>query len=402
MAFISAVGTALMAALHVNGALGPDTLWVALYASTSRMTPSAGLFVVLTEAALLSVSVPLAGILVETPWLLLPFFGLATALMTYGLSKRRLVGAWLLVQVTFLDTFYLCVFDPHNFGWSVAYTFSGVALAMGVLVAFDMVLWPDPAERALLRSLAAALDRQRERLAVIGRAYLEPLAVTILPAPAVVSMLPMHLPVLERARRESNDPQRETILLAAVTTTERLHIEMERLLAIARDPVPRDIRLRLRPEMEAVLQALAAVLQQQAHHVATGLGPSDDSTYEEFSTAIRVSLDALQARDNLVVSQWPSVDAVGLANVGAFNQGLRKIGERLLNKPLGDVAELTLPTDTHVGLAPSGSVDPALQRYSAKVGLATTLAYIVGVASQRSELGAAVWTALIAGMPTYG
>ena len=41
-------------------------------------------------------------------------------------------------------------------------------------------------------------------------------------------------------------------------------------------------------------------------------------------------------------------------------------------------------------------------RYSAKLGLATTLAYIVGVASHRSELGVIVWTALIAGLPTYG
>src|ERR1700741_3463183 len=42
MAFISAVGAALMAALHVNSALGPVTLWVALYASNSLMTASEG------------------------------------------------------------------------------------------------------------------------------------------------------------------------------------------------------------------------------------------------------------------------------------------------------------------------------------------------------------------------
>jgi uncharacterized membrane protein YccC len=88
--------------------------------------------------------------------------------------------------------------------------------------------------------------------------------------------------------------------------------------------------------------------------------------------------------------------------VAAFNQGLRKIGERLLHRPLGDVAGLAFPTDTRAGAAPAGGGDPARRRYSAKVGLATTLAYIVGVASHRSELGAAVWTALIAGMPTYG
>src|SRR5262245_18844728 len=82
MAFIGAVGTALMAALHVNSGLGPYVLWIALYASPSSMTTAAGLALVLAEAALLSAAVPLAGILVEAPWLLLPFFGLATTLIT--------------------------------------------------------------------------------------------------------------------------------------------------------------------------------------------------------------------------------------------------------------------------------------------------------------------------------
>src|SRR5262249_17896723 len=86
---------------------------------------------------------------------------------------------------------------------SVAYTFSGVALAMGVLVAFDMVLWPDPAERKLLRSLADTLHHQRERLAAIGHAYLEPLAASVLPQPALVSILPAQLPVLERAQQST-------------------------------------------------------------------------------------------------------------------------------------------------------------------------------------------------------
>src|SRR5215813_1326426 len=372
MSFIGAVGAVLIAALHVNSGLGPYTLWIALYASNALMTASAGLALVLADAALLTAAVPIAGILVEAPWLL-PFFGLVTALITYGRSKRGLGGAWLAVEISFLHTFYLCVFDPHDFGWSVAYTFAGVALAIGVLVAFDMVLWPAPAEPALLRSLATTLDRQCERLATIGRAYLDPLAVTVLPEPAVVSMLPTHLPLLERARRELDDPQRAAVLLAAVTTTERLHIEIERLLAIARDPVPRDIRGRLRPEMDSALQALAAALRQQAHHTATGLEPSGDSTYEKFSTAIRIRLDTLQTREQLAVSQWPSDDAAALANVAAFTQGLRKIGERLLHRPLGDVVGLTVPKDARAGTTPAGGADLALRRYSAKVGLATTL-----------------------------
>ena len=400
MAFIGAVGAALMAALHVDSALGPATLWLCLFASSSLMTASQGLALVLAYAATLSASVPLAGILVDVPWMLLPFFGLATALGAYVLNKQKLPAAWLNCVVGFLDTFYLCVFDPHNFGWSVAYTFSGMSLAIGVLVVFDMVLWPDPAERTLLRSLAATLARQRERLAAIGRAYLDPLAATVLPQPSLVSVLPTQLPLLERAGRELNNPQREAILLAAVTTTERLRIEIEQLLAIARDNVPRDIRTRLRPEIEAVLQAIVAALRQQAHEAAMGLEPSN-SNYEELSTAIRSSLDSLQARETLALSQLPSADAAATANVAAFNVGLRKIGLRLLNRPLGDIHGLAFPKDTYSGATQSGA-DRALMRYSAKLGIATTLAFVVGVASHRSDLSVIVWTALIAGLPTYG
>ena len=399
-AFISAVGAALMAALHVDSALGPATLWLCLFASSSLMTASQGLALVLAYAATLSASVPLAGILVDVPWMLLPFFGLATALGAYVLNKQKLPAAWLNCVVGFLDTFYLCIFDPDNFGWSVAYTFSGMSLAIGVIVVFDMVLWPDPAERTLLRSLADTLTRQRERLAAIGRAYLDPLAATVLPQPSLVSVLPTQLPLLERARRELNNPQREAILLAAVTTTERLRIEIEQLLAIARDNVPRDIRTRLRPEIEAVLQAIVAALRQQAHEAAMGLEPSN-SNYEELSTAIRSSLDSLQARETLALSQLPSADAAATANVAAFNVGLRKIGLRLLNRPLGDIHGLAFPKDTYSGATQSGA-DRALMRYSAKLGIATTLAFVVGVASHRSDLSVIVWTALIAGLPTYG
>ena len=63
---------------------------------------------------------------------------------------------------------------------------------------------------------------------------------------------------------------------------------------------------------------------------------------------------------------------------------------------------LAFPKDTRLGATESGGVDRALMRYSAKLGLAATLGYVVGVASHRSELGVIVWTTIIAGLPTYG
>src|SRR5215475_10261203 len=292
MAFIAAVGIALMAALHVGPGLGPVLLWIALYGSDSAFTVSGGLMLIAAYAVMLIASVFLAGVLVDFPWLLLPFLAIATGSISYAFKKQGFVGAWSYMLVAFLDTFYLCVFDPQNFGWSVAYSFSGVAVGIGVLVAFDTVLWPDPAEPKLLHSLADTLDRQRERLAAIGRAYFDSDAATEWPQPAVVSILPVHLPLLERAKRELKNPQREAILLAAVTITERLHIEIERLLAIARDNVGREIR---------------------------------------------ASLDALHTREDLILNQLRSADAAAVANVGAVTQSLRRIGERLLNHTIGYV-----------------------------------------------------------------
>src|SRR5262249_35847993 len=199
------------------------------------------------------------------PWMLLPFLAIAAGLISYAFKKQGFIGAWSYLLVAFLDTFYLCVFDPQNFGWSVAYSFSGVAVGIGVLVAFDTVLWPDPAEPKLRRPWAHPLARARAGLAAMGRFFFFPAAPPACPHPAVISILPVHLPLLERAKRELKNPQREAILLAAVTITERLHIEIERLLAIARDNLGRDIRGRLRPEIEAVLQAIAGTLQQYAH-----------------------------------------------------------------------------------------------------------------------------------------
>jgi len=57
---------ALMAALHVASPLGPVTLWVALYASSSRVTASEGLIMIVVYAVTLIASVILAGIRTAT------------------------------------------------------------------------------------------------------------------------------------------------------------------------------------------------------------------------------------------------------------------------------------------------------------------------------------------------
>src|SRR5262249_57604485 len=125
-----------MAAFPIGPGLGPVLLWVALYGSSSAFTVSEGLMLIAAYAVMLIASVFLAGILVDFPWLLLPFLAAATALISYAFKKQGFVGAWSYLIVAFLDTFYLCVFYPQNFGWSVAFTFSAVAVRICIPLAF--------------------------------------------------------------------------------------------------------------------------------------------------------------------------------------------------------------------------------------------------------------------------
>ena len=83
-----------MAALHVGPGLGPVILWVALYGSSSAFTVSAGLMLIAAYAVMLIASVFLAGVLVDFPWMLLPFLAAATALISYAFKKQGFVGAW--------------------------------------------------------------------------------------------------------------------------------------------------------------------------------------------------------------------------------------------------------------------------------------------------------------------
>ncbi|HEX3763607.1 MAG TPA: FUSC family protein [Kofleriaceae bacterium] len=400
MALIGAVGTTVMVALHVSGPLGPVTLWVALTGSNRQMTVREAIGLLATVGAAIIASVFVAGALVDAPWLLLPVLGLVTTLALYSMQRWGLAGPWLpSLGIGVIDTFYVCVFDPVGFGWTVANTYAGVALAVAVVLVFDTALWPDPAEHRLVRSLAHALHRECRRLTAIVRAYVDR-AGDALPGPDVVSILPAQLPLIERARRELHSPQREAVVLAAVITTERLHIEIERVRVIARAEVPRDLRARLAPDLEAVRAAIVAALHHQAQRAAAGSLPCDPAPYEPVRAALHASLDALRAQEAGVAAQLPTDEVVTASRVAELARGLRKIGE-LLDRPLGSVDSAAFAEARPAG-APPGRTDRAVIHHVARVGLAVTFAYVVGLASQRADLSVIMWTTVLTGQSTYG
>ena len=134
----------LMAAFQVDNILGAYVLYNLTSAGAPMLRPVIALILILAEGAALALSHPLAGILAEAPWLMLSFFALETATYAYLVSRLQLGAVWLMVQITYLGTFYIVVFAPNDYGWAVAYTFGGVTVAFLVMTLFDTVLWPEP------------------------------------------------------------------------------------------------------------------------------------------------------------------------------------------------------------------------------------------------------------------
>jgi hypothetical protein len=112
-ATISTVATGLMAACHVDSPLGPYLSWLLLGGGPMMSLEKAVIFL-LAEGATLALSVPVSGILAETPWLILPAIGIFVAFTTRINTLWKLGAIGLVMEVVTLDTFYGVAFAPDN------------------------------------------------------------------------------------------------------------------------------------------------------------------------------------------------------------------------------------------------------------------------------------------------
>ena len=138
---IGTLGAGLVASCHVNNRLGTYIVWLLVGAGPMMSARKASAFLI-AEALAIASSVVMAGILVESPWLMLPFLFAVMSFSTYVGTTLKLGAALLLIQVVCFDTFY----------------------SVGTIVLFDNWLWPDRGEEILLESLGASVARDRSRL----------------------------------------------------------------------------------------------------------------------------------------------------------------------------------------------------------------------------------------------
>lgn len=277
MTTIATLGAGLVASCHVNNQLGTYIVWL-LVGAGPMMSARKAIAFLIAEAFALSASVVMSGILVESPWLLLPFLFAVISFSTYVGTAFKLGAALLLIQVVCLDTFYNVVFAPDQIGWSAAGIFGGSVIAFGTIVLFDNWLWPDLGEVILMGSLGASIARARSRLLEASNYYLDRRDAPRPPIPPPTSDLPNHMDFLNRAVAEGVSEHRHAILLAAITRVARINLEVDRLIDAARQKVPEGIRAMARPEIQATVDAIAAVLDEIAHELPTHIAVGADQT----------------------------------------------------------------------------------------------------------------------------
>lgn len=400
LAAIATIGAGLMAAAHVRSELGPYVVWLML-GPVAMLSPRTAASYLAITAPILAAAVPLAGILAESPWLMLPFIGIVTALSTYLIVTRKLGSIGLVWQVVTLDTFYGVVFAPRDFGWNDAALFGACAIAFSLIAAFDTWLWPDPAAAILLESLAASVERTRERFVQAAAYFIEAAGAARPAQPPATSEMPVQLALLDRAGAEGIGAYRRAILLAAITLVERLHLRVDRVTIAAREDVSHGIRQMLRPALEAACGAIAAAMAEAAHEMRIMIRTGADAPPSPAAARAGAALDALDAA--IARARPRYIQQAGgreIANFGAFSESLHEI-VGLIERPLDEPPAAPQPAPTTQAM-PAPQSDPALIAYCLKVALCVVIGYVIGLLTQRADLSTILTTIIVTALPTYG
>jgi Fusaric acid resistance protein family len=398
---IGTVGAGAIASAHIHSEVGTYIVWLLVGAGPMMTLRTAVTFLV-AEAASLTGAVMMARALAETPWLMLCFLFLLFSFSTYLGTVWKLGAPLLLIEVVVLDTFYGVVFAPQQIGWDAANAFGGSVIAFGVMVLFDNWLWPDLGEGILMKALGASVARSRVRYLGATGFYLDHEGARRPPIPPATSDLPAHLRLLDQAVAEGVSAHRRAVLLAAITRAARIALEVDRLIFIGRQAVRREIRAMVRPELESAVGAIAYALDDFARVLPSQIPVGADKPPPSSGTRARIAMDDLSARILQVRPVYLRTSSPAeIENFASFTNSLEvltKLIERLLDEPPRVPDSSTAKPTPRLTSPP----DPAVIRYSLKVGLCVVVGYTIGIVAHREDLSTILTTVLITALPTYG
>ena len=380
VAFVTSMGAGIMATLQIANPLGL-TLLVSLAAPEFAFNFATGVMFLLMAAIIQVLALFVVGALADSPVLLVSAFIVFTAISTYLIyGIRRLGRLWLWIQIPSITAFYMVLFDRRSLGWDNAQMYAGTLIAIGLLLLFNNLLWPVPAEMVLGNSLRSTLARSRRRLGLLVTIFLG--EATPDHDRPIASKLAYHLALLRPATRQTNETRGAANLLAAVMVAERIHNEIGRLCAVACKQMGRSYDEARKRDLREMADVLDGALSVYIVHISRPTRPEH--------TQPRFSLDLFRAR------------ATSLSERGALDE----VAEHLvrIGDLLGADARELPPRSARRYPVPRRPFRPNkfLVRFCVRHTIAMTLAFMAGLYDNSAALHAALWLLMIGGPPSHG
>src|SRR5258705_2604579 len=168
----------------------------------------------ITVGAILSITV--AGVLLQLPWLLLPAFFAGVTLIAYFCPVTNGALELLALLYPFCTAFFFGVLDPGDMPTEVGYICVGYGIGLVAATAFSRVLSADDPAATLADALAAGFARARSRLEeVTARFAAEPFE-PVPGQPPTSSEFARHMRLLDRVRPEGRRPAPVAVLALAI------------------------------------------------------------------------------------------------------------------------------------------------------------------------------------------
>ncbi|MEW6269340.1 MAG: FUSC family protein [Thermodesulfobacteriota bacterium] len=354
------------------------------------------------------VVIPLGGVLVQLPWLLVPAFFVLVALLTYGIPMTRNPIEATLIAFPLIVACFSGTYDPRAIAMDTGTMLCASSIGLLAATAFAQASRELSARRRLTESLAASYAGSRERLAQSMRRHLAYAAPSLPPDAPVHSAFGAHVQLLELARQEGLGAAADRLLATLTTAAERIETYIGTVDALSRQDVGRAYRKLLEPVLAPLVAALDVALRrfgEAAVHVgahdAVDAAAAATPWPELGSLVAAVRARQLELRRE---GAFTRIDVAQGLNANALVQSLASLADVLHTPPwelhrLAAEEQIDEPPGWPWSLVP---IDRFALRYALQVALGATIAFVVGVASHVPQLSTLLWNPVLVAQTSYG
>ena len=352
-----------------------------------------------TAGAILSITV--AGVLVQVPWLLLPGLFAGLTLIAYFYPVTRGALELLALLYPFCTAFFIGVLNPGGMPTEVGYICVGYGVGIVTATAFAQLFVADDAAATLADALAEGFARARSRLGEVTARFAAERFEPIPGESSISSDFARDMPLFERVRQEGQHPDDVPALAFAIVVVDHALTLTDTMDALARHDVGRTYRRLLAPQLMTLVARLDAGLRgiEQALRSHRPLTATQvDAEWPDY----RAAITALEAHQSTLrrTGALAHVDIAEEANTDAFIRTLIDLAESLHTSP-ADLRQLGI-TRAEPATGALRGFDPMAARYAVRVSLGTTISYLIGMVADTVELFNILWHPAFLAVSSYG